>query len=278
MTNLPSVHIESYHRGRFSHWDYLIILDACRYDVFSEVYSELSLPGPLTKVNTGEINTSFWYRRHWSHEDTDATLITANPWTFKASNKADERFARAIWADPEGEEVKGREAIMSRITPLFAHSGGFGVFHPKVALECFAEYKEPGLRYVIHLIPPHLPFIGERGKELFSKLKIDQRQHGGVYRAIRNYGRKGNWEELRACYKESVVATLQAIHPYSDLFSDGRLVITSDHGELIGEPFFDDNGMYWHKVAGISWGVRNSIREMLQEVPWWSTEISEWEL
>ncbi len=278
MQNKAVVPIQSYHKGRFSRWDYLVILDACRYDVFAEVVSELNLPGKLLKVDSGATNTSYWYRDQWSKEDTDAVLISANPWAFKggASNMAHERFSKAIWADPEGKDVKGYEAIRERIQPLCGRSGGFGVFHPGVALECFSAYKEEGKRYIIHLIPPHLPFIGEKGEELFSKLGLGLYNHGGIYRAIRNYGRKGHWEELRDCYKESLVATLHSLYSYVELFSGRRLVISADHGELIGEPSFDKDGMYWHKISGSTWEEKESIREMLQEVPWFETRIGEW--
>jgi len=276
-TATSPIPIQSYHRGRFADWDYLVILDACRYDVFAEVVTELDLPGTLTKADSGAVNTSFWLKQHWSREDTDAILITANPWSFKggASGMAHERFKRAIWADPEGKDVKGYKAIRERIQPLCGRSGGFGVFHPKIALECFLAYKEQGHRYVIHLIPPHLPFLGEKGSALFARLKLAPHNHGGIYRAIRNYGRRGNWKELRECYKENIIVALQSLQDYAELFSNGRLVISADHGELIGEPMFDRKGMYWHKISGSTWEEKNSIREMLQTVPWFETEIVE---
>lgn len=252
MSSEAAVPIQSYHRGRFADWDYLVILDACRYDVFAEVVSELNLPGKLTKADTDATNTSAWYKKHWSKEDTDATLITANPWSFKGgtTNNAHLRFKRAIWADPEGKDVREDAAIRERILPLCRWNEGFGVFHPRLALEVFAAHKTQGLRYVIHLIPPHLPFIGEKGQALFKKLKLHSHIHGGVYRHVRNYGRKGNWDELRSCYKESITATLRCLSNYVRLLGDGRLVISSDHGELIGEPSFDNEGMYWHKISG----------------------------
>jgi len=35
--------IRSYVMGPFSHWEYLIIIDACRYDVLKEVIEERDL-------------------------------------------------------------------------------------------------------------------------------------------------------------------------------------------------------------------------------------------
>ena len=246
--------IWTYHRDYFADWDYLVILDSCRYDVFEEVVTELGILGKLMKADSGAINTSDWYKLHWSKEDTDAILVSANPWSFKddASDGASGRFRKAIWADPEGKHIKGDQAIRARIEPLCkgGQDGGFGVFHPNIALECLSAYKVQGLRYVIHLIPPHLPFIGVKGQALFAHLKLDSHIHGGIYRAIRNYGKKGHWDELKECYKESLVATLHCLARYVESLSDGRLVISSDHGELIGEPTFDENGLYWHKVSG----------------------------
>lgn len=275
-----AIPIQSYHRGRFADWDYLVILDACRYDTFAEVVTELDLPGTLTKVDSGTVNTSYWYRDHWSHEDTDAILVTANPWSFRdgISNNASKRFARAIWADPEGKDVRGNAAIRERIEPLCGWKGGFGVFHPSIALECFREFKEEGCRYLIHLIPPHLPFIGEKGQAFFKRRGLESHIHGGIYQRIENYGQKGHWPELRDLYKESIVAALYCLVSYAELFSDGRLVVTSDHGEFLGEPSFDKDGRYCHKVFGETQEERDSIQELLQTVPWFETEIAEWRL
>ena len=108
-------------------------------------------------------------------------------------------------------------------------------------------------------------------------MKLQPYQHGGIYRGIREYGRKGHWGELRECYKESLIATLRTLASYVNLFSDGRLVISADHGELIGEPSFDGKGMYWHKVHGDG-EVRKLLERTLMTVPWFETEIAEWRL
>ncbi len=216
-------------------WDYLLVLDACRFDVFSEVIADKLWKGGLEKVNSQANHTQAWYRTHWA-EPNDVHLITANPHPYlDGSGPAFKNFKSDTRAWREGQ------------------------IDPRITLKFFKERKKKGERYRIHLIPPHLPFLGKTGKKLFKKLGLRSITSPDVYEKIRQYGKEGNWDELKECYRENLSLVLDAIREHADLLSDGRTVLTADHGELLGEW-----GIYGHPPRPKS--LR--LRRILRTVPW----------
>lgn len=62
-------------------WDVLIILDACRYDYFEEIYKDY-LEGELKKARSPASATIAWLKEIFSEESYNDTIyISANPLT-----------------------------------------------------------------------------------------------------------------------------------------------------------------------------------------------------
>ena len=246
--------INNYRRGEFANWKYLVILDACRVDIFREAIGELGFKGELEPVVTGVDRTAFWYRRYWiSDPPLDVRLISANPSPWDVGSWwAHKSFKEAIWADVAGAYVKRHP------------------FLPKMLKQnVFAVSQRPEDRYLIHLMPPHLPFQGPEGKQLLRDLGLEAIEKAGIYKAVTDYGRAGHWEHLRFCYKESVIDALRALFDYRRLFRGGKTVISSDHSELIGEPGFGEEGRYRHSRS-----MRNpDLFELLSIVPWFVWDV-----
>lgn len=220
-------------------WDYLLVLDACRFDIFSKVIADKPWEGKLEKVNSRVTFTKDWYRKHWT-KPNDIHLITANPHPFlEGSGPASKNFksATAAWQEDEVD--------------------------PRVTLNFFKKIKKPGEKYLIHFIPPHLPFVGKKGKKLFKKLGIKSMATPDVYKKVVSYGRQGNWDELKECYRENLELVLDVIKDNWSLFADGKAIFTSDHGELLGEW-----GIYGHPPSRI---MRHR-RRILQTVPWFEIQ------
>ena len=120
-------------------------------------------------------------------------MISANPYSFHSYTSwgAHKKFKSAVWADPENpsDEIdeKRIEAVMEDVN--------HDVFHPNVLLDFFEQRRIPGERYILHFIPPHLPFIGEKGKKLFKKLGLTAHPSRNAYAEVAKYGNKGNWKE-----------------------------------------------------------------------------------
>jgi hypothetical protein len=268
MDMTDAVIIPQYQRGKFADWKYLIILDACRYDVFADICRERGWHAPL-KVDTRCHCTAWWYRKYWSRVDNDVHLISANPVPFHKDMGWDawRKFKSAIWADPAGRAVKERPELGAVLD--LAEDRGHGVFEPVITLSIFEHVKQSGERYLTHLLPPHLPFLGPRGRALHDKLELAVDSHRGIYQGIQRHGRAGNWDEVRACYKENVEYALDALARYWHLFADGKTVITSDHGELTGDISpKDGKGVYHH-----SHDIKLHDLWMIQRtVPWFEIE------
>ena len=243
-------------------WDYLLIIDACRYDVFEEVVKERGLKGKLTLFDTRCGQTPTWYRKYWSYKDSDIHLISSNPQPFMTvcTWDAHKRFKTARWADPEssteGEFIKKWLKKDEQ------------TWNPDIVLDVFERYHWPGSRYLLHFMPPHLPYLGEKGKSLLKKLGVVNNPHRNIYDAVRDYGRQGHWDEVRECYKENLEYVLDKIYARLDLFP-GKVVISSDHAEMLGEPNFDDQGIFGH---GREAGPKSPVWEKIRQVPWFEVK------
>ena len=75
---------------------------------------------------------------------------------------------------------------------------------------------------------------------------------------LTRYGQAtGKWGELRRLYRDNLKAVLETIYVHRGEFP-GRTIITSDHGELIGE-----GGWYWHPPR-----ERSAFARVQHRVPW----------
>lgn len=72
-------------------WDNLILLDACRFDIFSEISD--SLPGELYKRQSQAGNTREFLRHNFRNREFLNTVhITANPMLYRSQNEVNVKF------------------------------------------------------------------------------------------------------------------------------------------------------------------------------------------
>ena len=201
-----------------------------RYDIGNDVLTS-SLQGNCQSFNTTCNATFQWYNKFWNQK-TDFTLISENPmpWT-KATNFASKNFKTAIMTTS---------------------------ISPEKTLNLIKGQSEPIL---LHLIPPHLPFIYGEGKVLCDKLK---QKHQNIYLAIQTWGRQKGFKKLKIYYKEQIEQTVKILKANCEIFVNKRVLITSDHGELLGW----NNYQYDHPHA-----ATGKKAEILQNVPWFEWNI-----
>jgi len=60
-------------------WDYLIVLDACRYDYFSKLVGTY-LQGKLEKVYSPASCTLEWCKKSFKEYYNDVVYVSANPY------------------------------------------------------------------------------------------------------------------------------------------------------------------------------------------------------
>jgi len=237
-------------------WDNLIVLDACRYDVFADEYEG---PGDLSLRYSVTPDSPSFFRRHFKGKEChDVVSVTANP--HHKRNVDDDQFHHVyhVWESHWDDEIRN--------------------VHPEsmrdVALGATQSY--PDKRLMIHFMQPHAPFIGPWGREHVGIHVGNEHSRQG---AIQGYyevdttnpyslTRDGeiDRETLERAYRENLRVTLEYVE---DLLNEleGRTVVTADHGELLGERAWP---YPWRKYQH-----PRLLAEKLLQVPWLVTEAGE---
>ena len=220
-------------------WQTLIVLDACRYDVFSLAIKSHAIDGDLIEANTDSCKTSEWYRCNWNKYNDNIVLITGHPQVRRGE------FHKNFHATINVEGATPEWILPDRTFDL--------------TIKAQSDY--PDKKTMTHLIPPHLPFMGEKGKAFMVEVmgrekwsdQIGRRINGTtLYSLATEYGKKNGWDKLKEYYRENLDYVLNELLSYLNRLKY-PVVITSDHGELLGE----------HEVYGHRGG-----RDILRRVPW----------
>jgi hypothetical protein len=197
-------------------WDNLIILDACRFDVFEEVIRDGGIKGDLQCRTSRGTTTEGFLRENFSknEDDDDIVYVTANPYVTKLFN---ERFFRVIpvWKTAWNDASK---TVLPEDVCSFA-------------IEALSKYE--GRRFVIHFIQPHRPFIGHPKETWAGKRRLGNPL---VYAGTGDdHLARTDKALLRNLYKGNLIRAM----PYDDELLrvlPGTTVVTADHGEALGDP------------------------------------------
>ncbi|MDR9445458.1 MAG: hypothetical protein RI544_04785 [Haloquadratum sp.] len=178
-------------------WDNLIILDACRYDVFQE-YSDFNQHELQKVVSKGS----------WSLE-------------FINSNFAKSTFHDTVYVTANGfcEEIE--DGTFFKLVKLYAENKGR---RPEVVTESAIENvrKHPDKRLIVHYMQPHVPHLGS------IAANIDER----IFRAAAS-GQISD-QLLTESYIENFLIVQEHVNKLLRNL-EGKTIITSDHGENLGE-------------------------------------------
>lgn len=226
-------------------WDNLIILDACRYDVF-EKYADI--PGELhRRVSRGSHTREFMIRNFKEEEYPDTVYVSATPQLQSAGLHRQFHEFVPLWETHWDEEIQ-------TVPPDLAVDA---------TLATAAQY--PGKRIITHLLQPHYPFIGSTGRQ------ISHRAVSGDGIIDEAEDEHSIWEKLEegeideGTVYEAYVENLKLVVPQVNrLISNisGRTVVTSDHGNAFGRL-----GTYGHPQ-------RKFLKELV-EIPWVVIESDE---
>lgn len=201
-------------------WDYLVILDALRYDVMEE---RRDLPGELTSVTSRGSGTREWLRGNFRGRTFgDTVYINANPQPERLADELNMGFHDVVnvW------EADWDESL--------------GTVHPKSVRDRAVEVAEqyPRKRLLIHFVQPHDPFIGSTKDPSNSSgylLSEDSEKEvgflKGMYDSVRFNIDVKQWEKG---YRENFEIVQQEVQELFDTL-EGKFVVSSDHGVLLGE-------------------------------------------
>lgn len=217
-------------------WDTAIILDACRYDVFAE-HHPAEWGTPSKRIAPGSHSAEYFQRTFSNDTYHDTVYVTSNPYI---TTLPEDTF-HAVKLDDVWKE-KTKQAPPGRIT--------------KVAKETHTEY--PRKRIIVHYMQPHLPFYGDKGAAVWEDLSW----HRGAY-----FPTSTTVSDLLQAYSENLQIVLDHVEKLLSSIT-GKVLITADHGELLGERMFPI------PVTGFDHFSNLYLPELIQ-VPWLELESEE---
>ena len=236
----------------FAHedWDNLIVLDACRYDTFKE---QIDINGHLEKrTSRGGMSPEFIQGNFSNKRLYDVVYLSANEWFAQLRDEINVDIHRFINLQTDHLDLAGVSVRPETVT--------------EQALRIAEEY--PDKRLIIHYMQPHQPYIGPTGEEHF---KLSP----GLIETLRqsdDISDKLLWE----AYRENLDIVLAHAEELSSKLT-GKTVITSDHGELLGErvspipikTYGHFDGLYVDELVDVPWFIcDHSERKTIQpEVP-----------
>ena len=261
-------------------WDYLIILDACRYDYFEKVYSEY-FQGNVKKVLSPGNWTIKWLKSVWGNKKySNIIYISGNPYInskgLLRECDAKKHFYKIIDVWDFGWDKKSNTTHPEKIN--------------EVAQKIISRYTEK--KVIIHYMQPHAPYISEEAmklKEALGKKSIKRkifiqlkkifpskiRRKLGITMELFLFQNKFEKvlytvglkipdielldvlgiEGIKKAYEENLRFVLKYVKELVEFIPSGKIVITADHGELLGE-----DGKWFHPAD--CWHPK------LLEVPW----------
>ncbi|MDB2253510.1 hypothetical protein PM033_17455 [Halorubrum ezzemoulense] len=252
-------------------WDTLVVLDACRYDMFKEVNH---IEGSLTAKESKASSTPEWLRANVHGRNLrDTVYLTANPQLERNRENWDVDFYEVInvWLDEGWDEETGT-VLADTMT--------------EAAITAHKQF--PQKRIVVHYMQPHYPFV--QSDTAFDKEHLASIESGEDEATGQNvWAQKftGELDQTRSELWDVYTANLEYVLKHvEDLLTEipGKTVITSDHGNYVGEhaspipirEYGHPRGLYDEPVTRIPWleviqGGRREIQtgvtsEMNEEV------------
>jgi hypothetical protein len=241
------------HKGSYKHnangkniieseWDNLLILDACRYDIFK---NQNVLKGNLKKIESmGSSTTEFLISNLSDRNLHDTVYITANPQYYRHKDTINCEFHNVIhvWKD-DGWDSKYQTVLPETVTEYGLH----------------AASKYSNKRLIVHYIQPHYPFLDSEVK--FDKGQLyDPNNDESFWARIMTGKLSIERSRIWQLYNDNLEYVLSTVRDLADTI-DGNTVVTSDHGNMIGEHSFP--------IPISEWGhPRGTHTSQLVEVPW----------
>ncbi len=275
-------------------WDYLVVLDACRYDAFENVYEEY-LDGPLEKRWSKGSSTPEWAAKTFTG-DHDIAYFSANPFI----NSFGIPLNEMQWGASCEYEWTANDHL-AEVIDVWKHGwdDDLGTIPPENVGAAVMDHREAidrADRAVVHYMQPHAPYLTRSGGRKLTQIREGLRNQNrirngstdgsGPLSAVGDVLRPrierllegselamklGLWLELEPgdgtgiwqdgtretameYYEENLRIVLESVVELIEDL-DGTVVVTADHGEAFGE-----QGIWEHHIE--------THIPALMEVPW----------
>ncbi|WP_049898132.1 alkaline phosphatase family protein [Halococcus agarilyticus] len=238
-------------------WDNLLVLDACRYDMFARC-SEL--PGRLERRQSkGSATTEFLSANMDDRDLRDTVYVTANPQLYRNRESIRTTFHDVIhvWQEEGWDEEYGT-VLPETVT--------------EYATRTAQEY--PDKRLVVHYMQPHYPFI-DSGTD-FDKGHLTGARRESLWSQLLYGALDADQADVWRIYEANLERALPHVEELMDAL-DGKTVVTADHGNMVGERAFPipmrewghPRGVYTDELITVPWLVREDgpRRKIRRESP-----------
>jgi len=232
-------------------WDVLIVLDACRYDVFENNYGKY-LSGNLEKMKSRGSETVEWFKNTWNEErDLDISYYSANPWI----------NGNGV---PDADIVP--EKVFNKIYNIWEKGWdeNKGTVYPHKFMELY-DGRTPA---ILHFIQPHEPYLSidyhngitwdneplasndylkklrDYGFNLTRKVighsnawRLARIIYNGNVSRMEEIIKKDGYPSLINAYRYNLERSLKTISMMFDetFLKNNEVIVTADHGECLGE-------------------------------------------
>jgi hypothetical protein len=274
-----------------SEWDYLIVLDACRYDYFEKHYDDF-LEGNLEKKRSRGTQTPEWLRKTFTSR-YNYTYIAANPYV----NSLNVPISQAGGGSDWNPTSKFTEIIDAWVEDW---SDEHNTVPPEEMTDTAIQEAGDG-KSIIHYLQPHRPYISCPIEDDVNQMneKVMQLSKEGEYEDKKSTKRKiidaarpvwskffwklpyrtrwkikdllgiesPHWgflvqevgeQKVKEYYQQDLRMALEEVKRLIKEL-DGKVIVTADHGEALGE----------HN----DWGhTRDSDNPYMYTVPWLEVE------
>lgn len=185
-------------------WDNLILLDACRYDAYRAVNPFDS--DPESRVSAGSASEQFVKGNFGGKTLHDVVYVSGNQWFLHLKDELDceLHYYHDVERDVMDGYVPSPEAVTNATRQI--------------------AKRFPDKRLVVHYMQPHKPYLGAN-RECFT-------YEGGLGTTMQ--ASDATDRQLRTAYRSNLELVLEAARKLVRTL-DGKTVISSDHGELLGE-------------------------------------------
>ena len=230
-------------------WDNLLILDACRYDTFADLWDG---PGTLeTRRSPGSNTPEFLTNTFGEGQFDDVVYVTANPQVNLHVENAFHAVVNVWESDWDTE--------LNTVPP-----------EPMADATLDAYERYPDKRLIAHFVQPHYPFVGEfarrafdeqAGLELSRELATEdsaRTAHDHIWLRLKT-GRV-DVSTVRRAYRENLAVTIPQINRIIERVEEPT-VVTSDHGNSFGTRATPLGIPIWGHPRGVK------IPELVR-VPW----------
>lgn len=221
-------------------WDILVLLDGCRFDLFTEFASNHPIYDRFSEVNSRfscASSSPEWINKVYgsgpNHVLSDIHLVSANGW----------------------EEKEIDLGIFGEVTPVWRHNPDAApTITPDIVTDA-AIHSYHNTNYsqmIVHYMQPHAPFLGVPGKYNSINEYPGQGKSQNVWEGLRSG--KFDIDEVWQDYGENLLIALDEVDRLINNV-EGDVVISADHANSIGEL-----GVYGHP--------KYSIAPSVKRVPW----------